>query len=150
MRILPNENILLEYVVRWDCHLCSFQAAVPLCQALQQSVGLTVGRWALSLSLWLDVQCLWAGLSTRLAELPHPGGVQPVTIAVLTALTADYIGCPSPLFQMLFFHMFEIFHRLDRKLYLVLALRCTGSPSERFILCLVMYSFVSRRSRLCN
>lgn len=31
-----------------------------------------------------------------------------------------------------------------------LAPRCTVSPSERFILCLVIYTFVSWMSKLCN
>lgn len=119
----------------------------PGSSAVCQADGIEVSSLPLPL---LDAQCLLAVLGTRLTELFHPGGMQPVTISVFTALSADYVGCPSLLFQMIFFHMFEIFHRLDSKLYLVLALRCTGSPSKRFISCFVISVFVSWMSRVCN
>lgn len=150
MLILPNKNILLDYIVSMRQSFVLLPGCCPPSpgfSAVCQADGIEVSSLPLPL---LDAQCLPAGLGTRLPELAHPGGMQPVTISVLTVPSADSVGCPSLLFQMIFLHMFEIFYRLDRKLYLVLALSCTGSPSERFILCLVIYILVSWMSRLCN
>ena len=115
MLILPNENILLEYVVSMRLSFvlhpdCS--PTFPGSLAAGQADGIEVSSLPLPL---LDLQWLLAGLGTWLIEVSHPGDMQPVTISVLTALSADYVGCPSLPFQMIFFHMFEIFYRLDRK-----------------------------------
>lgn len=146
MLIVPNANVLLEYVVSTRLSFVLLPGCCPTLpgsSAVCQADGIEVSSLPLPL---LTVQCLLSGLGTR--ALPPWG--QAASDHIHSYSPVSCVGCPSLLFQKIFFHMFEIFHRLDRKLCLGLALKCTGSPSERFILCFVIYTIVSRMSRLCN